>query len=35
MGCELGQGFLFAKPMNADSLRETMAGADAPSHQLI
>jgi EAL domain-containing protein (putative c-di-GMP-specific phosphodiesterase class I) len=24
MGCELGQGFLFAKPMNADAVRKTM-----------
>jgi EAL domain-containing protein (putative c-di-GMP-specific phosphodiesterase class I) len=25
MGCELGQGYLFAKPMAADALRETIA----------
>jgi EAL domain-containing protein (putative c-di-GMP-specific phosphodiesterase class I) len=25
MGCELGQGFLFAKPMDATALRETMS----------
>jgi EAL domain-containing protein (putative c-di-GMP-specific phosphodiesterase class I) len=24
MGCELGQGFLFAKPMDATALRATM-----------
>jgi EAL domain-containing protein (putative c-di-GMP-specific phosphodiesterase class I) len=27
MGCELGQGFLFAKPMDATALRETMSQA--------
>jgi EAL domain-containing protein (putative c-di-GMP-specific phosphodiesterase class I) len=27
MGCELGQGFLFAKPMDAAAMRETMTQA--------
>ncbi|TML02844.1 MAG: EAL domain-containing protein, partial [Actinobacteria bacterium] len=31
LGCELGQGFLFAKPMNSEALVEflTIAGATA------
>jgi EAL domain-containing protein (putative c-di-GMP-specific phosphodiesterase class I) len=29
MGCELGQGFLFAKPMDATALRETMLQTNA------
>ena len=33
MGCELGQGFLFAKPMDAASLRQMMADGTAPDGQ--
>jgi diguanylate cyclase (GGDEF)-like protein len=35
LGCELGQGFLFAKPMNSEALAEflTIAGAAAGEHE--
>ena len=29
LGCELGQGFLFAKPMNCDALFEYLVGGEA------
>jgi len=32
MGCELGQGYFFAKPMEASAVRETIAGGNDP-HQ--
>jgi EAL domain-containing protein (putative c-di-GMP-specific phosphodiesterase class I) len=28
LGCELGQGFLFAKPMNEEALTEYLDGAE-------
>jgi EAL domain-containing protein (putative c-di-GMP-specific phosphodiesterase class I) len=31
LGCELGQGYLFAKPMNSLALAEFLGGADATS----
>ena len=34
LGCELGQGFLFAKPMNSTALAEFLGTADAvPAEQ--
>jgi EAL domain-containing protein (putative c-di-GMP-specific phosphodiesterase class I) len=29
MGCELGQGFYFAKPMDPETLRESLLGMEA------
>jgi diguanylate cyclase (GGDEF)-like protein len=34
MGCELGQGFLFAKAMDAATLRQSMAGPEVVWNQL-
>jgi len=31
LGCELGQGFLFAKPMSSTALAEFLGTADAAS----
>ena len=32
MGCELGQGYFFAKPMEASAVRATIAAGNDPHH---